>query len=85
MTVLLALASAVAYGLSDFFGGLLSRRSQVWPVAVMAQVSGAVFVLVPALFLPGEPSTTALRGVRCPGWAPAWARCSSTAGSRPGG
>jgi drug/metabolite transporter (DMT)-like permease len=60
MTVLLALASAVAYGLSDFFGGMLSRRTSVWPVAVMAQVGGAVFVLVPALFLPGEPGVTAL-------------------------
>jgi drug/metabolite transporter (DMT)-like permease len=60
MTVLLALASAVAYGLSDFFGGMLSRRTSVWPVAVMAQVGGAVFVLVPALFLPGEPGMTAL-------------------------
>jgi drug/metabolite transporter (DMT)-like permease len=39
---------------------MLSRRSSVWPVAVMAQVGGAVFVLVPALFLPGVPGMAAL-------------------------
>ena len=33
MGVLLALAAATAYGLSDFVGGLASRRTSAWPVA----------------------------------------------------
>ena len=31
--VLLSLAAAVAYGLSDFVGGLAARRTSAWPVA----------------------------------------------------
>ncbi len=40
--VLLALASALFYGLSDFVGGLLSRHAPVWQVAFAAQVSSTV-------------------------------------------
>jgi len=36
VTVLLALGAAVAYGLSDFIGGVVSRRTSVWPVALTA-------------------------------------------------
>ena len=46
MTVLLALVSAVAYGLSDFVGGLVSRRASVWSVAVVLQASSAVCTAV---------------------------------------
>lgn len=60
MSVLLALGSAIAYGLSDFLGGLFSRRSQVWPVAVAVQVGGTVFVLLAAAFVPGDPSAASL-------------------------
>lgn len=60
MTVLLALGSAIAYGLSDFLGGLFSRQSQVWPVAVVVQASGTVCILVASLLFAGDPSTTAL-------------------------
>ena len=34
MAILLALLSAVAYGVSDFVGGLVSRRASAWAVAV---------------------------------------------------
>ncbi|MEJ7702665.1 MAG: hypothetical protein WKF47_02845 [Geodermatophilaceae bacterium] len=37
MGVVLALAAALAYGLSDFLGGLLSRRISPWTVALLAQ------------------------------------------------
>jgi drug/metabolite transporter (DMT)-like permease len=60
VTVILALGSAIAYGLSDFLGGLFSRQSQVWPVAVVVQASGAACVLLAALFFAGDPSTVQL-------------------------
>ena len=35
MAILLALVSALAYGLSDFIGGLVARRTSAWSVAVV--------------------------------------------------
>ncbi len=55
MAVLLALVSALAYGLSDFVGGLVSRRASAWSVAVVGQVSATVCTAVVALGIPGEP------------------------------
>ena len=49
MVVLLALGSALAYGLSDFFGGLLARRVSPWTVAVVAQAASTVCVSAVAL------------------------------------
>lgn len=57
MTVVLALGSALAYGLSDFLGGLVSRRTSAWPVAFIAQVGAALGAAVVALFAPGDPTT----------------------------
>lgn len=49
MGLLLALGSAVAYGASDFLGGLLSRRASPWLIAAAAQiVSFGALVLVAA-------------------------------------
>lgn len=45
MVVLLALCSALAYGLSDFVGGVVSRRASVWAVAATSQATAAVVVL----------------------------------------
>ena len=56
MGVLLALVAAIAYGLSDFVGGLVSRRTSAWSVAVVGQASSAVCVTVAALFVPGDPT-----------------------------
>lgn len=55
MAVVLALCSALAYGLSDFIGGLVSRRTSAWSVAVVAQISAALCTAAVALFLPGDP------------------------------
>src|SRR6476661_580218 len=55
MAVVLALFSAVAYGLSDFVGGLLSRRTSAWAVAVVGQTSSTVVTAALALFVPGAP------------------------------
>lgn len=56
MTVLLALGSAIGYGLSDFLGGLLSRRVPVWPVAMIVNLSAALWVTVAALVFGGDPT-----------------------------
>ena len=54
MTVLLALAAAVLYGVSDFAGGLASRRTSVWPVGLLACVGALIASLVVAIVLPGH-------------------------------
>ena len=43
--VLLALGAAAAYGLSDFVGGVASKRASPWSVALVAQLVGGVVVL----------------------------------------
>lgn len=55
MAVLLALVSAVAYGLSDFVGGLVSRHASAWAVAVLAQVSATVCTALVATLVAGDP------------------------------
>lgn len=57
MTVVLALASALAYGLSDFIGGLTTRRLDVWTTAAFAQVVSLVTVTPVALLAAGSPTT----------------------------
>ena len=56
MAVLLATLAAVAYGLSDFVGGLVSRRTSTWAVAFLAQVASTVCTAGVALFRPGDPT-----------------------------
>ncbi|MGY2067767.1 EamA family transporter [Blastococcus sp. SYSU DS0619] len=58
MAVVLALASAVVYGASDFLGGLASRRASVFGVVALSQLAGlaALLVLLPWL---GGPATSA--------------------------
>ena len=56
MSVLLALGGALAYGLSDFIGGVASRRTSVWPVALTACLGAALGTLVLAALVPGEPT-----------------------------
>ena len=60
ITVVLALAAAVAYGSSDFIGGLVSRRGSAWSVAVVVQLSSAVVATVAALLLGGDPTASDL-------------------------
>lgn len=54
MGVLLALGAAVAYGLSDFIGGLASRRTSAWPVAFVGAGGSLAGALVVAVAVPGE-------------------------------
>jgi hypothetical protein len=84
MEILLALAAAVSYGVSDFAGGVLTRRAHVFVVFLLSRlVSFALLLVVVALWADA---------VSWPGWAGAWrparpawwARpCSTRAGHRP--
>ncbi|MGN6780426.1 MAG: EamA family transporter [Marmoricola sp.] len=55
IAVVLALAGAVCYGLSDFAGGLISRRTAAWPVAFLSCVGALVGSIVLAVVEPGSP------------------------------
>lgn len=57
MAILLALFSALAYGLSDFVGGFLSRRTSAWAVAVVAQLSATLCTVLIATFVGGSPTS----------------------------
>jgi drug/metabolite transporter (DMT)-like permease len=46
MVVLLSLVAAMAYGLSDFVGGLASRRTSAWPVAFVGTAAALVGAIV---------------------------------------
>ncbi|MFC4111401.1 DMT family transporter [Nonomuraea zeae] len=60
MTVILATACAVVYGTADFFGGLATRRSQVFSVVVLSQIAGLVLILGLLPLLPGTFGAPAL-------------------------
>ncbi|WP_285486948.1 DMT family transporter [Amycolatopsis taiwanensis] len=66
MGELLALASAACYGLSDFAGGLLSRRASFVAVALIGQLSGLALAFVAAAI-----TTSALPGLADLGWGAA--------------
>ncbi|MGW0336222.1 EamA family transporter [Streptomyces sp. NPDC003011] len=54
MGPLLALTSAVCYGIVDFAGGLLSRRAHFAAVTVLGQTGGLLLACVAALLLPAD-------------------------------
>ncbi len=56
MAVLLALLSAVSYGLADFVGGVFSKRVSPWAVAFSAQIGGGTLVLLLTLVVDGSPT-----------------------------
>lgn len=58
MAVVLALVSAVLYGVSDFVGGLASRRTSVWPVGLLACFGAFLGAVVIAVAQPGDPTTS---------------------------
>ena len=56
MVVVLSLGCALAYGLSDFIGGILARRISAWTVAMVAQSMATVLTLGLALATAGDPT-----------------------------
>jgi uncharacterized membrane protein len=55
MAAALALAAALSYGLSDFFGGILSKTRSVWMVTTASQLTAAAATAIIALAAPGDP------------------------------
>lgn len=62
-TAALALGAALAYGLSDFLGGMASRAQSVWAVAAISQATAA------ALALPFALATWVAPDASTVGWA----------------
>lgn len=60
VTVLFSIFAAVAYGLGDFNGGVLSKRGGAWAVALVAQLAGTMIVLVVSLIDGGHPTRSDL-------------------------
>jgi drug/metabolite transporter (DMT)-like permease len=59
MAVLLALGSSVFYGIADFAGGLLSRRTHFAMVALVGHASGFLLGATIGLFVPAPGLTVA--------------------------
>ena len=55
MTIALSLLAAIIYGTADFCGGLATRRTPMFTVAVISQASGFLLLLI---LLPFTPSHT---------------------------
>ena len=53
--LVLALTAALAYGASDFVGGLASRRHSPWAVVLVGQACGAALMVVCGLLTPADP------------------------------
>jgi drug/metabolite transporter (DMT)-like permease len=56
VAIVLALLSALAYGISDFLGGIFSKRASPWQVAVVAQMSSTTFNTIAGLVVGGSPT-----------------------------
>lgn len=56
MAIVFSLISALAYGISDFLGGIFAKKSSPWQVAVVGQTSSGFFSLIAALFISGSPT-----------------------------
>lgn len=57
MPVVFALVSALAYGVSDFMGGVFAKRSSPWQVAVVGQTSSALSAFAIGLVITGTVAT----------------------------
>lgn len=62
-TILLAITSSLAYGFTDFIGGMAARRAHVLVIGVIAQPAGVVMLLLLLPWLGGELSQPVV------GWA----------------
>lgn len=57
VAIALSLLSAVAYGVSDFLGGIFTRTSSPWRIATAGQASSTLCVVLLAPFFAGSPTT----------------------------
>jgi drug/metabolite transporter (DMT)-like permease len=56
VVVLLALASAVGWGVSDFYGGVFSKRHGAWVTTVAVQLGAVAGTALAVLLLGGSPT-----------------------------
>lgn len=56
VAIVLSLVSALAYGVSDFLGGIFARRASAWQIAVVGQSSSTAFSLLAAIVVGGSPT-----------------------------
>lgn len=56
--IVLALGSSISWGISDFLGGLQTRRASALAVLLVTQPVGLVLALIVALAFGGDPLTT---------------------------
>jgi len=59
MSQVLALTSAVFYGIGDFLGGIATRRSSVWTVTAWSQTLGLAMLAIGLIVVPFEVVTAA--------------------------
>jgi drug/metabolite transporter (DMT)-like permease len=60
VAIFLSLVSALAYGSSDFLGGIFARRAPAWQIAVVGQTTSGALALIAALVIGGSPGTSDL-------------------------
>ena len=63
MAALLAVVSALFWGVADFVGGLASRRSTPWQTLVLTMPAGLVAILPLAFLVSGTATGSALAGI----------------------
>ncbi len=61
MEIVLALGSALAYGISDFTGGVLSKRAHVFTVILVSQLVSSAILLIALPFWDGSFSWQAFQ------------------------
>jgi drug/metabolite transporter (DMT)-like permease len=59
MSQILALTSAVFYGLGDFLGGISTRRMSVWTVTAWSQTLGLGVLVIGLIVIPADAVTSA--------------------------
>jgi drug/metabolite transporter (DMT)-like permease len=59
VALLLSLCAAVTYGLSDFVGGVVTRRTSVWAVAAVSQATAGLLAIGLVTMDPGAPTPSA--------------------------
>lgn len=60
MAIVLSLLSALAYGVSDFLGGIFAKRATPWQIAIVGQSSSSVCALTALAIVPGSPSPSSV-------------------------
>jgi hypothetical protein len=81
LPILLALASSVAYGISDFLGGLKGRSVPLLAVLLVSQATALVVLSVIVIaFDPNPPSGSFLAGIALAAFGIAATACDADSG-----